>query len=122
AEHVPHFNTLTFDAHSPRRSFVLDDEVEGAWRWKQNTSVGYHIKIVHQDSLHAVIVPRQPTYGLRLSDSSFQQVLRDLGEEDEELQMARLEYVKSKKIARGSGRVAALGDHAASVSSPLAVS
>ncbi|KAL8646548.1 MAG: hypothetical protein Q9226_006812 [Calogaya cf. arnoldii] len=73
AENVPHFKTLMFDAHSKRRSLVLDDEVECAWRWKQNTSVGYHNKIVHQDSVHAAIIPGQPNYGLRLSDGSFHQ-------------------------------------------------
>lgn len=101
AENVPHFKTLMFNAHSRRRSLVLDDEVEWAWKWKPNTSVGYHIKIVHQDSLHAIIIPGQPTYGLRLSDGSFQQLLRDLGEEEEELEMARLEFVKSEKLTRG---------------------
>ncbi|KAL8774785.1 MAG: hypothetical protein Q9209_000724 [Squamulea sp. 1 TL-2023] len=96
AENTPIFQTLMFDAHSRRRSLILDDEVAWQWKWKANTSVAYHIKTVHQDSLHAVIVPEQPTYGLRLSDGSFQQLLKDLGEEDEELEMARLEAVMSK--------------------------
>ncbi|KAL8839731.1 MAG: hypothetical protein Q9176_004338 [Flavoplaca citrina] len=127
-ENVPHFKTLMFDAHSRRRSLVLDEDVEWAWKWKANTSVGYHIKIVHQDSLHAVIIPGQPTYGLRLSDGSFQQLLRDLGEEEEELEMARLEYVKTEKLTKVFDRTTgkssfcqALGDHPATVSSSLAV-
>ncbi|KAL8989511.1 MAG: hypothetical protein Q9169_008347 [Polycauliona sp. 2 TL-2023] len=118
AENVPHFKTLVFDAHSRRRSLIHDDEVEWTWKWKPNTSVGYHIKIVHQDSLHAVIIPGQPTYGLRLSDGSFQQLLRDLGEEEEELEMARLEYVMSKKLTQGLCRTS---NHPATVSSPLAI-
>ncbi|KAL8671718.1 MAG: hypothetical protein Q9168_003789 [Polycauliona sp. 1 TL-2023] len=101
SEKVPIFKTLMYDAHCPRRSLIHDDEVEYAWQWKPNTSVAYHVKVVHQDSLHAVIIPGQPTYGLRLGDGSFQQLLRDLGEEEEELEIARLEYVKSKRLLKG---------------------
>ncbi|KAL8682407.1 MAG: hypothetical protein Q9186_001528 [Xanthomendoza sp. 1 TL-2023] len=79
ATNVPILQTLVFDAHSPRRSLVIDDEVERQWEWKANTSVTYQVKTVHQESLHAVIYPEQPTYGLRLSDGAFQTVLSDLG-------------------------------------------
>ncbi|KAL8806674.1 MAG: hypothetical protein Q9182_001202 [Xanthomendoza sp. 2 TL-2023] len=78
ATNVPILQTLVFDAHSSRRSLVLDDEFDRRWEWKANTSVAYQVKIVHQESLHAVIYPQQPTYGLRLSDGAFQTVLRDL--------------------------------------------
>ncbi|KAL9007552.1 MAG: hypothetical protein Q9173_007206, partial [Seirophora scorigena] len=90
ATKVPYFQTLPFDAHSARRRVVLDEEVEGRWVWKENTSVGYQVKIVHQDNLHAVIYPGHPTFGLRLSDGAFEQVLGNLGEEDEELEYMRL--------------------------------
>ncbi|KAL8734162.1 MAG: hypothetical protein Q9166_001647 [cf. Caloplaca sp. 2 TL-2023] len=80
AENVPIFQCLVYDAHSRRRSLIIDDESEKQWQWKANTSVGYHVKTVHQDTLHAVIYPDQPTYGLRLSDGSFRQLLADLGE------------------------------------------
>ncbi|KAL8666753.1 MAG: hypothetical protein Q9202_001291 [Teloschistes flavicans] len=94
--------TLVFDAHSRRRSLVLDDEVERQWQWKENTSVGYHVKVVREEHLHAVIFPGWPTLGLRLSDAAFQQVLADLGEEVEELEHARWEYLLE---GRGKGKV-----------------
>ncbi|KAL8809279.1 MAG: hypothetical protein Q9223_003204 [Gallowayella weberi] len=78
ATNVPILQTLVFDAHSPRRALVLDDAFDRLWEWKANTSVTYQVKIVHQESLHAVIYPRQPTYGLRLSDGAFETVLSDL--------------------------------------------
>ncbi|KAI4085921.1 MAG: hypothetical protein LQ344_008016 [Seirophora lacunosa] len=90
ATNVPYFQTLPFDAHSARRRVVVDEAVEGRWVWKANTSVGYQVKIVHQDNLHAVIYPGHPTVGLRLSDGAFEQVLGNLGEEDEELEYMRL--------------------------------
>ncbi|KAL8645153.1 MAG: hypothetical protein Q9210_006867 [Variospora velana] len=90
ANNVPYFQTLPFDAHSSRRKPVVDETVEKKWVWKENTSVGYQVKIVHQDNLHAVIFPGYPTLGLRLSDGAFQQVLGNLGEEDEELEYKRL--------------------------------
>ncbi|KAL9604796.1 MAG: hypothetical protein Q9219_000244 [cf. Caloplaca sp. 3 TL-2023] len=96
---VPILQTVVFDAHSKRRSFVDDDELEGKWQWKENTSIGYHIKIVHQDNLHAIIYPGYPTYGLRLADGAFQQVLQELGEEDDELENARFRDVEYWGIA-----------------------
>ncbi|KAI4110236.1 MAG: hypothetical protein LQ345_007036 [Seirophora villosa] len=90
ATNVPYFQTLPFDAHSARRRVVVDEAVEGRWVWKENTSVGYQVKIVHQENLHAVIYPGHPTLGLRLSDGAFEQVLGNLGEEDEELEYMRL--------------------------------
>ncbi|KAI4113413.1 MAG: hypothetical protein LQ338_008180, partial [Usnochroma carphineum] len=89
ANNIPYFQTVVFDAHSKRRKLMLDDAVEKKWHWKANTSVGYHIKIVHVENLHAVIYPEHPTCGLKLSDGAFQQVLKDLGEEDDELEYAR---------------------------------
>lgn len=86
---IPYLQTLAFDAHSERRAMRINDEVEKKWQWKENTSVGYHIKIVHQDNLHAVIFPDHPTLGLRLSDGGFEQVLSHLGEEDDELELRR---------------------------------
>ncbi|KAL9024990.1 MAG: hypothetical protein Q9196_006103, partial [Gyalolechia fulgens] len=86
---VPVLRTVVYDAHSRRRSVVVDDAEEREWEWKANTTVGYHIKIVHQDNLHAVIYPGHPTYGIRLADGAFQQVLQELGEEDDELENAR---------------------------------
>ncbi|KAL8951344.1 MAG: hypothetical protein Q9222_002681 [Ikaeria aurantiellina] len=90
ANNIPVLQSLAFDAHSRRRSLVIDDEIEGLWQWQQNTSVGYQIKIVHQDTLHAIIYPGKPTFGLKLTLGSFQQLLEDLGEEDDELENARL--------------------------------
>lgn len=95
AENIPTLQTLVYDAHSRRRSLILDNNIAKQWEWKANTSLGYHVKIVHQDYLHAVIVPNNPTYGLRLSDESFQQVLRDLEEEHEGMEHARLAYLAS---------------------------
>ncbi|KAL8925085.1 MAG: hypothetical protein Q9172_002404 [Xanthocarpia lactea] len=69
------FQSVMFDAHSPDRSLIPDEEVVWQWKWKPNTRVGYHIKTVHQDSLHAVIIPDRPACGLRLSDASYQQLL-----------------------------------------------
>ncbi|KAL8898834.1 MAG: hypothetical protein Q9207_006502 [Kuettlingeria erythrocarpa] len=86
---IPYLQTLAFDAHSERRAMRINDEVEKKWQWKENTSIGYHIKIVHQDNLHAVIFPDHPTLGLRLSDGGFEQVLSHLGEEDDELELRR---------------------------------
>ncbi|KAL8753884.1 MAG: hypothetical protein Q9184_005283, partial [Pyrenodesmia sp. 2 TL-2023] len=86
---IPYLQTLAFDAHSDRRAMRISDEVEKKWQWKENTSIGYHIKIVHQDNLHAVIFPDHPTLGLRLSDGGFEQVLSYLGEEDDELELRR---------------------------------
>ncbi|KAL8917785.1 MAG: hypothetical protein Q9208_007766 [Pyrenodesmia sp. 3 TL-2023] len=86
---IPYLQTLAFDAHSERRALRISDEVEQKWQWKENTSIGYHIKIVHQDNLHAVIFPGHPTLGLRLSDGGFEQVLSYLGEEDDELELRR---------------------------------
>ncbi|KAI4086488.1 MAG: hypothetical protein L6R37_008415 [Teloschistes peruensis] len=97
ADHLPTLRTLVFDAHSRRRSIVLDDEVERKWPWKVNTSLGYHIKVVREEHLHAVIFPEGPTLGLRLSDAAFQQVLADLGEEFEELEHARWKYLVEGK-------------------------
>ncbi|KAI4203208.1 MAG: hypothetical protein LQ350_002084 [Teloschistes chrysophthalmus] len=97
AEHLPILRTLVFDAHSRRRSIVLDDEVEGQWQWKANTSLGYHIKIVREEHLHAIIFPGWPTLGLRLSDAAYQQVLTDLGEEYEELEHPRWKYLVERK-------------------------
>ncbi|KAL8721724.1 MAG: hypothetical protein Q9181_007647 [Wetmoreana brouardii] len=101
AENIPTLKTLVFDAHSRLRSLIVDDEVERQWVWKEHTSLCYQIKIVAQDHLHAVIFPNQPTYGLRLSDGAFQQVLRDLGEEEEELENARAGVVNG--IKRNAG-------------------
>ncbi|KAL9582011.1 MAG: hypothetical protein Q9212_003546 [Teloschistes hypoglaucus] len=97
ADHWPTLRTLVFDAHSKRRSVVLDDDIEGEWQWKANTSLGYHIKVVREEHLHAVIFPGWPTLGLRLSDAAFQQVLADLGEEIEELEHARWKYMVEGK-------------------------
>ncbi|KAL8954336.1 MAG: hypothetical protein Q9183_007186, partial [Haloplaca sp. 2 TL-2023] len=96
AENISTLHTVVYDAYSERRPLVRDGDNCQHWQWKENTSVSLsHVKIVHQDDLHAVIVPNQPAYGLRLSDESFQQVLRDLGEEDEVLKEARLAYLAS---------------------------
>ncbi|KAI4144477.1 MAG: hypothetical protein L6R39_004166 [Caloplaca ligustica] len=89
ANNIPYLQTLVFDAHSQPRRLVIDDVIEKKWQWKENTSIGYQIKIVHQDNLHAVIYYDHPTYGLRLSDGGYQQVLSHLGEEDDELEHAR---------------------------------
>ncbi|KAL8937116.1 MAG: hypothetical protein Q9216_004587 [Gyalolechia sp. 2 TL-2023] len=98
---VPILRTVVFNAHSRRRSVVVDDEEEREWEWKPNTTVGYHIKIVHQDNLHAVIYPRHSTYGIRLADGAFQQVLQELGEEDDELENARYRDVEFWGKANG---------------------
>ena len=96
AENISTLHTVVYDAYSERRSLIRDGDKCQHWQWKENTSLSLsHVKIVHQDDLHAVIVPNQPTYGLRLSDESFQQVLRDLGEEDEVLEEARLADMSS---------------------------
>ncbi|KAL9585053.1 MAG: hypothetical protein Q9203_004414, partial [Teloschistes exilis] len=97
ADHLPILQTLVFNAHSQRRSIMLDDEVERKWQWKVNTSLGCHIKVVREEHLHAVIFPEGPTLGLRLSDAAFQQVLADLGEEFEELEHARWKYLVEGK-------------------------
>ncbi|KAL8907725.1 MAG: hypothetical protein Q9171_005740 [Xanthocarpia ochracea] len=78
AENIPTFQSVMFDAHSQNRSLIPDEEIQWQWKWKANTSVGYHIKTVHQDSLHAVIIPDRPACGLRLSDASYQQLLSKL--------------------------------------------
>lgn len=83
ATNVPILQTVVFDAHCDRRSLVVDDAFERQWEWKENTSITYQVKTVHQQSLHAVICSNQPTYGLRLSDGAFQQVLSDLAKENE---------------------------------------
>ncbi|KAL8714823.1 MAG: hypothetical protein Q9220_001336 [cf. Caloplaca sp. 1 TL-2023] len=90
AENIHVLQTLAFDAHSRRRSLIIDDDIEGLWQWQENTRVGYQIKIVHQDALHAIIYPGKPTFGLKLTLGSLQQLLKDLGEEDDELENARL--------------------------------
>ena len=86
---VPILQTVCFDAHSKRRAFVDDDKEKAKWEWKANTSVGFQVKIVHQDNLHAIIYPGHPTYGLRLGNGAFEQVLKELGEDDDELENAR---------------------------------
>ncbi|KAI4173062.1 MAG: hypothetical protein LQ343_003172 [Gyalolechia ehrenbergii] len=91
---VPILRTVVYNAHSRRRSVVVDDKEEREWEWKANTTVGYHIKIVHQDNLHAVIYPGHSTYGIRLADGALQQVLQELGEEDDELENARFRDVE----------------------------
>ncbi|KAL8862836.1 MAG: hypothetical protein Q9178_000778 [Gyalolechia marmorata] len=78
ADRIPSFQSVMFDAHSPDRSLIPDEEIAWQWKWKANTRVGYHIKTVHQDSLHAVIIPDRPTGGLKLSDASYQQLLSKL--------------------------------------------
>lgn len=94
ATNVPILRTVVFNAHSRRRSVIIDDEEEREWEWKANTTIGYHIKIVHQDNLHAVIYPGHSTYSIRLADGAFEQVLHELGEEDEELEHARFRNVE----------------------------
>ena len=78
AQKIPTFQSVMFDAHSHDRSLIPDEEVVWQWKWKANTRVGYHIKTVHQDSLHAVIIPDRPACGLRLSDASYQQLLSNM--------------------------------------------
>lgn len=94
AMNVPILRTVVFNAHSRRRSVIIDDEEEREWEWKANTTIGYHIKIVHQDNLHAVIYPGHPTYSIRLADGAFEQVLHELGEEHDELENARSRKVE----------------------------
>ncbi|KAL8830505.1 MAG: hypothetical protein Q9170_005708 [Blastenia crenularia] len=110
ATNVPILQTCAYDAYSSRRSFIDDDKEDKKWEWKANTSLGYQIKIVHQDNLHAVIYPGHPNYGLRLADGAFQQVLKELGEEDDELENARFRDVefwgkaeRGRKYSKSSG-------------------